>query len=225
MSVTFYDDGVSAVMELRDLRTLHNRVFTSPPQPGEDVLAYWQQDRKYFKALVRQILCQFCFAFLFFSFLFFSFLFLNHLSFSFLLLADQDGEISQENKIAWSRDMTKRRKQSGKKGSPSAESRAEGEAMIEQALSLVPSQSKLNSSSSRHAHRRIEEDLEERELEEDEEEERHYHHRYRRRHHHQSQEEDTLSSRNSRSRSRSSSPQEGFPEPHKRSQVAINSVN
>ena len=31
--------------------------------------------------------------------------------------------------------MTKRRKQSGKKGSPSAESRAEGEAMIEQALS------------------------------------------------------------------------------------------
>ena len=157
------------------------------------------------------------FSLLFFSFLFFSVLFLNHLSFSFLLLADHGGEISQENKIAWSRDMTKRRKQSGKKGSPSAESRAEGEAMIEQALSLVPSQSKLNSSSSRHAHRRIEEDLEERELEEDEEEERHYHHRDRRRHH-QSQ-EDTLSSRNS------SSPQEGFPEPHKRSQLAINSVN
>ena len=81
--------------------------------------------------------------------------------------------------------MTKRRKQSGKKGSPSAESRAEGEAMIEQALSLVPSQSNPSSSSSRHTHHRIEEeDLEERELEEDEEEERHYHHRDRSRQHH-----------------------------------------
>ena len=104
--------------------------------------------------------------------------------------------------------MTKRRKQSGKKGSPSAESRAEGEAMIEQALFLVPSQSKpISSSSSRHTHHRIEEeDLEERELE-DEEEERHYHHRDRSHHHHrrhhQSQEEETLSSRNSRSRSSS----------------------
>jgi len=49
VTVTFYEDGVSAVMELRDLRTLQNRVFTSPlPQTGEDVLAYWQQDHKYF---------------------------------------------------------------------------------------------------------------------------------------------------------------------------------
>ena len=114
VTVTFYDDGVSAVMELHDLRTSQNRVFTSPPQTGEDVLAYLQQDRKYFKALVRQVLGQFSFPFLF---LFFSSC-VNHSSFLFFLLADQDGEISQENKTAWSRDMTKRRKQSGKKGSP-----------------------------------------------------------------------------------------------------------
>jgi len=95
--------------------------------------------------------------------------------------------------------------------------------MIEQVLSLVPSQSKLNSSSSRHAHRRIEEDLEERELEEDEEEERHYHHRDRSRQHH-------LLPRRRHPLIQELSlslffTQEGFPEPHKRSQLAIKSVN
>jgi len=61
VTVTFYDDGVSAILELRDLRTLRNKSISSATtlQPGNDVLAYWQQNRKYFKALVRKIQGQF----------------------------------------------------------------------------------------------------------------------------------------------------------------------
>ena len=74
VTVTFYDDGVSAILELRDLRTLRNKSISSATslQPGNDVLAYWQQNRKYFKALVRKIQGQFLLLFLshFFSFSF-----------------------------------------------------------------------------------------------------------------------------------------------------------
>ena len=146
MTITFYDDGVSAILELRDLRTLRNKSISSATtlQPGNDVLAYWQQNRKYFKALVRKIQGQFLllFLFLFFSVLFCSVLVCPVLLFVPLLillslLLDHDGESSPEEKAAWSKDMTKRRRQSSKKGTPSSESRAEGEALIEEALSLA----------------------------------------------------------------------------------------
>ena len=77
VTVTFYDDGVSAILELRDLRTLRNKSISSATtlQPGNDVLAYWQQNRKYFKALVRKIQGQFLLLFLFCSVLFCSILF------------------------------------------------------------------------------------------------------------------------------------------------------
>lgn len=78
VTVTFYDDGVSAILELRDLRTLRNKSISSATtlQPGNDVLAYWQQNRKYFKALVRKIQGQFFTSFSFsFSVLFCSVLF------------------------------------------------------------------------------------------------------------------------------------------------------
>ena len=193
VTFTFYDDGVSAILELRDLRTLRNKSISSATtlQPGNDVLAYWQQNRKYFKALVRKIQGQFVLLFLFlflflfffcsilfysilfYSILFYSILFYSILFYSILfysimfcsvfcsalfcsvlfwfvqlfvpllillsLLLDHDGESSPEEKAAWSKDMTKRRRQSSKKGTPSSESRAEGEALIEEALSLASS--------------------------------------------------------------------------------------
>ena len=86
VTVTFYDDGVSAILELRDLRTLRNKSISSATtlQPGNDVLAYWQQNRKYFKALVRKIQGQFFF-FFFCSVLFCSVLFCSILFYYMML--------------------------------------------------------------------------------------------------------------------------------------------
>ena len=45
----------------------------------------------------------------------------------------------QRKKPLGRKDMTKRRRQSSKKGTPSSESRAEGDSLIEEALSLASS--------------------------------------------------------------------------------------
>jgi len=89
---------VSAILELRDLRTLRKSISSATTlQPGNDVLAHWQQNRKYFKALVRKIQGQFLLLFLshffFFFYFFFFFFFCSGLS-SFVVCSFADLAVS-----------------------------------------------------------------------------------------------------------------------------------